>query len=214
MDPSLIDRFYAALALDPDRMRTPAGPDVPLDMLTGDKEPPPWVRWRVVPGRLAGETFRKWEEEHGVHLPESFREWFLARHTLTLDCGILRLACSPSNKPFADLDELLEWDEEPIRSRQIFPIGDESLYNAGPLCLDLREKREEPPVVYWNANAEEISAPVFSSFPKLLELTAFAMETGLKLFNDEALLAQFLALDPEGAGGPGKAYWRDDGLPD
>ena len=212
--PALLDRFYAAFALNPDRLRIPRGPDVPLDMLTGDKEPPPWLSWRVVPGRLARDTFKDWEDDHGLHLPESFRVWFLARHTLSVNCGILRLACSPSNKPFADLDELLEWDEPPIRAREIFPIGDEAMYNAGPLCLDLREKGKEPPVVYWNANAEVISAPVFSSFPKLLELAAFAMEKELKIFNDEALLAQFLALDPEGAGGPGKAYWRDDGLED
>jgi hypothetical protein len=210
MDPSLIERFYAAFSLNPARLRTPRLPDVPLDMLTGDKEEPPWVSWRLVPGRLAPATFKKWEDERGLHLPESFTEWFLARHTLAVDCGYVRLACSPSNKPFADLEELLEWDEPPIRAREIFPIGDEALYDSGPLCLDLRAKVEEPPVVYWNADAGMISPPVFSSFPKLLELTAFAMEKGLKMYEEESLLEEFLALDPTGAGGPGKSYWKGD----
>ncbi len=212
MDSSLITRFFTAFAANPDHLRIPRGPDVPLDMLTEEKLPPPWVRWKFVPSRLAPTTFQEWEDDHGVHLPESFRSFFLTYHTLQLDCSIVRLACSPSNKPFADLDELLEWDEPPIRDRQIFPIGDEALGNAGPLCLDLRGKSEEPPVVYWDAEREEISAPIFSSFPRLLELTTFAMATELRLFEQEALLAQFLAMDPEGAGGPGLKYWQGDGV--
>ncbi len=212
MDSALIARFFAAFAANPDRLRIPRGPDLPPDMLAEEKLPPPWVRWKLVPSRLAPAKFKDWEDDHGLHLPESFRAFFLTHHSLQLDCAIVRLACSPSNKPFADLDELLEWDEPPIRARQIFPIGDEALGHAGPLCLDLREKVEEPPVVYWDAEAEEISAPIFSSFPKLLELTAYALETELKLFEDDALMQTFLGLDPEGAGGPGKAYWTGDGL--
>lgn len=209
MDPTLVDRFYAALAINSDRLRIPRGPDLPPDMLSDERLPPPWVRWKVIPGRVSRSAFRDWLNDRGLHLPDDFRDWFLARHTLQVDCGILRLAASPSNKPFADLEELLEWDEPPIRSKQIFPIGDEALFNAGPLCLDLREK-SACPVVYWDAEAQEISAPVFSSFAKLLELAAFAMETELRLFEDAALMEQFLALDPAGAGGPGAVYWRGD----
>ncbi|MCE9583439.1 MAG: SMI1/KNR4 family protein [Planctomycetes bacterium] len=210
MDPTLIDRFFDAYALNPDRLRIPRGPDLPQDMMAEEKLPPPFTRWKIVKSRLARSTFNDWEEEHGFHLPESFRGWFLARHTLSLACGIVRLACSPSNKPFADLDELLEWDEPLIRAKQLFPIGDEALFDAGPLCLDLRVKGGEPPVVFWNAEEETVTAPIFSSFPKLLELTAFAMEGDLKVFGDDAQLAQFLALDSEGAGGPGRPYWAGE----
>jgi len=206
---ALIDRFFEAFQRDPARLLIPRIPDLPRDMLAAETAPPPWAAWQVVPGRVSVQTWREWEEAHGVHLPESFQNFFLSRHTLSLDCGLLRLACSPSNSPFSDLEELLEWDVAEIRNRQIFPIGDETLRDAGPLCLDLRDRKAEPPVVYWDGNSETIPPPVFSSFPKLLECLAFALENDLNVLQDEALLEQYLALDPEGAGGTGRPYWRE-----
>jgi hypothetical protein len=149
---------------------------------------------------------RQWEEAHGWRLPELFTGWLRSRHTLQVDCGILRLACSPPATPFADLEELLEWDAPPIRARQLFPIGDEQVLNAGPLCLDMR-KKGEPAVVYWDAGEEQVSATVFSSFEALLRGATYAMEHPGTLQDGQAL-EEFLALDPDGAGGPGAAYWR------
>ncbi|MBI2922102.1 MAG: hypothetical protein HYY18_13700 [Planctomycetes bacterium] len=210
----LIDRFYAAFERDPDRLRIPRAQDFPSAMLGDAPVTPPWTSWKLIPGGVSLPAFRQWEDAHGVRLPDSFRTWFLARHTLSLDCGLLRLAVSPSNKPFADLEELLEWEVPMIRTRQLFPIGDEGLRDAGPLCLDLRERHPEPPVVFWDADEEQVSPVVFSGFAKLLEGAAFAMEHDLAIFDDPALMDAFLALDPGGAGGPGAAYWRGEDVLD
>lgn len=203
----LVERFYAALERDPRRFRVPRTQDLPGDMLTDERLEPPWVAWRPVPGRVSEATWKQWCDDRGLRLPASFRDWFLARHTLQVDCGFLRLACSPSNRPFADLEELLEWDIPQIRAKQLFPIGDEGVRDFGPLCLDLRARTAEPPVVYWDSSDESIGPPIFSSFPKLLELASFAMENDLQLWDDDGLLSEFLALDRDGAGGPGRPYW-------
>lgn len=204
---SLVDRFWSAFERDPDRRRVPRSPDIPGDMLDEERLLPPWVRWKVVPGRTSRQAFKEWQDNLGLHLPDAFRDWFLSRHTLQVDCGFLRLAASPSNKPFGDLEELLEWDIPLFRTKQLFPIGDEALGDAGPLCLDLREKGE-PAIVYWDAGPETVSPAIFSSFGKLLELSAAAMESDADVFEDEALLGNWLALDTSGAGGPGLSYWR------
>lgn len=210
----LIERFYRAFERDPGRLRIPRTQDLPSAMLGEEPVPPPWVSWKVIPGGVSISACRQWEDAHGVRLPDSFRTWFLARHTLALDCGLFRLAVSPSNRPFADLEELLEWEVPLIRTRQLFPIGDEGLRDAGPLCLDLRERKPEPPVVFWDADEDRVSPVIFSGFAKLLEGVAFAMENDLAVFEDPALMDAFLALDPEGAGGPGAAYWRGEDVLD
>jgi hypothetical protein len=202
----VIDRFWKAFLLDPARRRIPRTQEVPPEMLEDEVLDPPWCRWRLMNGRTSRAAVKEWEESLGWRLPGVFWDWFLSKQTLQVDCGILRLACAPPATPFSDLEELLEWDLPLIRTKQLFPIGDEGLRNAGPVCLDLRAKAEAP-VVYWDGWDEAVSEPIFSSFERLLEGAAFAMENPDVLRN-ATLLDGFLALDPEGAGRTGEEYWR------
>ncbi|NUN49096.1 MAG: SMI1/KNR4 family protein [Candidatus Brocadiae bacterium] len=207
---ALHDRFFAAFARDPQRLRVARSPDLPPDMLSDERVAPPWVVWKLLPGRHALQVYRDWEERNGWRLPESFRAFLMARQTLRLDCGIARLVASPSHAPFLDLEELMEWDVPLIRAKKLLPVGDEAIGEVGPLCLDLRERTPEPPVVYCDAAEDTVSPPIWSSLPKMLEGLSFAMENDLRLWEDERLLEAFLALDPAGAGGPGREYWSRD----
>ena len=96
--------------------------------------------------------------------------------------------------------------------------------NAGPVCFDTRHRAADGdcPVVFWDhewvATDKEVQ-PMFSSCRKMFECLSLVAATDFSFiyhFDDDdssllpqkrELLAQFLSLDPEGAGGPAREYW-------
>jgi len=131
-----------------------------------------------------------------------------------VDVGIAGLPACPLNNPLKDLKyQVVESGYYSKRCKELglIPFGDEKLMDAGPLCFDTREpvRDDEWPVVYWDheydQTSEEIGPRIFSSFSKLIKCcTHFLQEN--KSARD--LVRDLYRIDPEGAGGPGRAYWE------
>lgn len=110
----------------------------------------------------------------------------------------------------------------------LIPFANESRIDAGAVCFDTRLRLEngDCPVVFWDYMAatdsgEEIN-PMFSSGEAMFRCLNFMAAAPIDfLFHDEEnepgnlelkqkLMAEFLALDPTGAGGAARDYWTMD----
>jgi hypothetical protein len=113
----------------------------------------------------------------------------------------------------------------------LVPFADERFADAGPVCFDTRSPVADAdyPVVLWDhefvGTAEEIR-PLFSSTTAMFRCLVFLVEheLGNQLFwrddtdsqelvaAKEVALKQFLDLDPQGAGGPGRSWFTCWGI--
>jgi hypothetical protein len=164
-------------------------------------------------------------------MPPSFKEWYGAFFTLDMDISVIRLPANPSSAPLQPLEELTAESDpvyEAARSLGLIPFGDEAMMDAGPLCFDGRGGSDPDrwPVTYWDHEWEgtdqQIGPPIFSSFEKLIECCTHYMNAAADAKasptsdggeEDDPVKARgewissMIALDPNGAGGPGRAYW-------
>jgi len=116
------------------------------------------------------------------------------------------------------------WQTERILGAGLLPFGSEALMDAGPVCFDTRHRdaNGDCPVVYWDhewVGTEKEVGIMFSSSAKMfVSLTMVARsdvgfvihidgDDPLLLPRKRSLLMEFLAVDPAGAGGPGREYW-------
>jgi hypothetical protein len=96
--------------------------------------------------------------------------------------------------------------------------------DAGPVCFDTKRGNTagDYPVVFWDhewVGTENEVRPIFSSCAKMFEcLSIVATNDFSFIHHDDSedmallpqkrlLLAEFLHVDPEGAGGPARDYW-------
>ena len=215
MTDSLKD-FFAVYTTRFSPLRCVFTPDLPPEMLVSQRpDASGWVEWRMLPQPCQNPiNFALLENEAASRLPKSFKAWFQNYYTLDVDVGIVRLPACPLNNPLKDLKyQVVESGYYSKRCKELglIPFGDEKLIDAGPLCFDTREpvRDDEWPVVYWDheydQTSEEIGPRIFSSFPKLIKCcTHFLQEN--KSARD--LVRDLYRIDPEGAGGPGRAYWE------
>lgn len=173
----------------------------------------PGFKWKLLPGTLTTDDYKKVEAKFNAKFPDNFIEWHKRYFFEDGDCSIIRLPPSLSTKPLAQLIDKLDW----VIPEQLIPLGlipfaDEG-NDAGPLVFDTRNtsyKKDFPIRVYdheYGGDLDGLSEIIFSSFDKLLEcLTHFLIETTTKESFD--VIPDFYIIDPGGAGSTGKLYWE------
>jgi hypothetical protein len=192
-----------------------------------DEESEGWIEWRLIPCEGACDpVLRDLERACRVVLPPSFRRWYGSYYTLDMDVSVVRLPENPSNDPGGPLRRLLTNPAfREVRDLGLMPFGDEARGDAGPLCFDARGGGDPDawPVTFWDherAGMDQAIGPImFSSFDRLLigctaymhqfeQLKGAIAQRGRWTSQDHRDCTQALmAADPEGAGGPGRAYW-------
>jgi len=181
-----------------------------------------WVGWRPTPSTVTDADLDALEAETGLAFPPHYRDLLKYRHFVELT------ATGVSFEPHLchNWRDTLRaayfrsWPRERILDVGLLPIGSETMMDAGPVCFDTRHRTSDGdcPVVFWdhewNGTVKEVQ-PMFSCSYKMFECLSLDAATDLGSHRDDTsllpqkqeLLRRFLALDPDGAGGPAREYW-------
>ncbi len=198
-----------------------------------DRSIPPvddWIGWKAIPTTISDADLDALEREAGLEFPPLYRDFLRYRHFVDLTETGVRFERHISDEWQARLRELYSYSRKYMLDVGLLPFGWESFMDAGDACFDTRFRLPDGdcPVVFWDhewiGTPKEIGA-LFSSSRKMFEcLYMFAANDLDFIYHDptddddallprkRALLAQFLAIDPEGAGGPARDYWTAWGL--
>lgn len=187
--------------------------EVPREMMQSDIDKEGWYEWKLLPGTLEVEDYKKIESHYNVILPDNFIEWHRRYFFEDGDCSIIRLPSSTPTRPLKEISKNLDWHIP----KQLIPLGlipfAEEGNDTGPLVFDSRgiSSRTDFPIrVYdheYHGDLNGLSDIIFSSFDKLLEcLTHFLKETKEK--KSFEVLPHFYSIDPKGAGSTGRSYWK------
>jgi hypothetical protein len=205
----------------PDRMRDPSAPPT-----SGG-----WIGWRPVPSTATDEDLDSLERETGLAFPPLYREFLQYQHFVGLTERGLRFEghlCDGWQDTLRNA-YFESWLPERIVKVGLLPFGNETLMDAGPVCFDTRRRGPDgdSPVVFWDhelVGTEHEVRPMFSSCRKMFECLSLVAATDFDFIHhdeddDQSLLpqkreamARFLALDPEGAGGPAATHWTSWGV--
>jgi hypothetical protein len=210
--------------------RMAPGP-VPPEMLDPTVTPQDgWVGWKPVPSTVTDADLNSLEAEYRFRYPPLYRELLQTVHYFELTWIGFHFVPHVVGLWRQELVRLYRaCAGDRILGRGLLPFGSESSLDAGPACFDTRYRRPDGdcPIVFWDhewiGSDREIS-PLFSSSERMFRCLTFAAEAPIPftyrasedppslVAEKRALMAQFLALDPDGAGGPARAYWTAGGL--
>jgi hypothetical protein len=218
----------AALAQDHgfDWMCTP-DPDVPPAMADASREAEDddWQPWKAVPSTVGDADLDRLEGILQLRFPPSYRAFLMYRHFYELTEGGVRFEEHVVGRWEDALRALYaSWDPARIVGMGLIPFGAETFMDAGPVCFDTRRRGDdgECPVVFWDHEAvgtENEVRPLFSSSATMFRALRFLAENGTgflrhresdgpEAVSEKArLMRRFLAIDPDGAGGPARGYW-------
>jgi len=190
-----------------------------------------WVGWRAIPSTVGDADLDALERETKLAFPPLYREFLKYRHFVTLTERGLRFERHLNQGWRENLRRIYfaSWPRARIVDIGLLPFGSESQMDAGPVCFDTRHRTADGdcPIVFWDHEwVDTVSEvrPMFSSTAKMFQcLMAFASTDVNFMSHDEddacsslplkrALLADFLAMDPAGAGGPARSYWTSWGV--
>lgn len=224
-----VDRAIAQLRRL-DRMRVPAR----LPEAMRDESIPPsndWIGWKPVPSTVSDVDLDALEHETRRKFPPLYRDFLKYLHFVELDSFGFTFEPHMSHNWKEVLREsyFRGWPRERILDVGLIPFGEEAQMDAGPTCFDTRRRlaNGDCPVVFWDhewVSSDQEIKPLFSSSAKMFECLAFAAATDLYfiatlegdddviLERKSELLSQFLAIDPDGAGGPALDYWTCGGI--
>jgi hypothetical protein len=185
-----------------------------------------WIGWRPVPSTVTDTDLDQLQRETGLAFPPLYRDFLKYRHFVSLtETGMRFERHLPHDwQERLRAEYFQSWSRERILDIGLLPFGDESFMDAGPVCFDTRRRAADgdAPVVFWDhewVGTEKEVRPMFSSCRKMFECLSLVAVTDLDfIYHDEdddpavlprkaELLARFLALDPDGAGGPAADYW-------
>ena len=221
-------RDYVDAALHPRLagMRSTPDPYMPAAMYDSSRmQTDDWRPWKPVPSTVTDEQLDRLEEEIGLRFPPSYRTLLKYKHFYALTEGGLRFERHVIGRWEDTLLAAYDsWDPERIVGAGLIPFGSESFMDAGPVCFDTGNRLPdgECPVVYWDhewIGTEKEVQPMFSSSLKMFEALRFLAENGWAFFHHDekdrpadvakkvGMVRRFLAIDPEGAGGPAREYW-------
>jgi hypothetical protein len=185
---------------------------VPKEMMASPVDQDGWYEWKLIPGTLTADDYKKVEATFGAIFPDNFIEWHKRYFFEDGDCSIIRLPQSLPTRPLEEIINNLNWDIP----QQLIPLGlipfAEDGNDEGPLVFDTRNKDDKvdfPIRVYdheYGGDLDGLSEIIFSSFNKMLEcVTHFLIETKTRKRFD--VIPEFCSIDPNGAGSTGKSYW-------
>lgn len=187
--------------------------DVPKEMIASEVNKNGWYEWKLIPGSLSNDDYKKVAAEFGTSLPVSFIEWHKRYFFADCDCSIVRLPHSLPSQPLTEITANLDWYlPEQLIPLGLIPFGNEG-NDTGPLVFDTRssvETNDYPIRVYdheYDGDLDGLSEIIFSSFNKMLAcLTHFLNETNTR--KNFEVIADFYTIDPNGAGSTGQSYWE------
>jgi hypothetical protein len=185
-----------------------------------------WVGWRPIPSTVTDADLDALEGETGLAFPPLYRDFLQYRHFVDLtETGVRfeRHLCSDWRETLRKA-YFRSWPRERVLSVGLLPFGDEAFMDAGPVCFDTRRRAADGdcPVVFWDhewVGTKKEVRQMFSGCRKMFECLALVAATDVRFIyhgdDDDAsllpqkreLLARFLSLDPNGAGGPAREYW-------
>ncbi|WP_316800174.1 SMI1/KNR4 family protein [Pedobacter frigidisoli] len=205
-----IDQFFKAYCRI--GMRSVYTDSVPKEMIGSELDKEGWYEWKLIPGTLTSDNYKKVETKFKVKFPENFIQWHKRYFFADCDCSTIRLPYSLPTKPLEQVIDNLNWDvAEQLILLGLIPFADDG-NDAGPLVFDTRNannKEDFPIRVYdheYGGDLDGLNEIVFSSFEKMLEcLTHFLTET--KTRKSFEVIPGFYTIDPKGAGSTGKSYW-------
>ena len=166
------------------------------------------------------------ERETGLPFPPSYRDFLKYLHFIDLtEVGVRfeRHMCHNWRETLR-AKYFHSWPRERILEAGLLPFGDEAQLDAGPACFDTRHRLADGdcPVVFWDhewRGTDKEIRRLFSSSAKMFECLTVVARTDIDFphrdSNDDTallaekrdLLAQFLSIDPGGAGGVARSYW-------
>jgi SMI1/KNR4 family protein SUKH-1 len=190
-----------------------------------------WVGWRAIPSTVTDADLDALERETGLTYPPLYRDFLQYLHFVDLTERGLRFEPHRCH----DWRETLRaayfrsWLRERILDVGLLPFGSEAMMDAGPACFDTRRRMADGDcaVVFWDhewVGTDKEVQPMFSSSRKMFECLALIASVDFDFFYDvgdedssllpqkRELLAKFLSLDQDGAGGPARAYWTSWGV--
>jgi hypothetical protein len=199
----------------PEQMRDPSIP--PSD---------DWVGWKPILSAVSDTDLDALERETGLPFPPLYREFLKYQHFVALTEEGVRFEphlCGDWRETLRKA-YFRSWPRERILDVGLLPFGDEALMDAGPVCFDTRRRAADGdcPVVFWDhewVGTKKEVQQMFSGCRKMFECLSLVASTGVRFIYHDAdddpsllpqkreLLARFLSLDPDGAGGPAREYW-------
>jgi hypothetical protein len=190
-----------------------------------------WVGWKAIPSTVTNAQLNALEEETGLAFPPHYREFLCYQHFVGLTERGLRFEPHLCDEWAIALRKLYfqSWRRDRILDVGLLPFGSESLMDAGPVCFDTRCRTSsgDCPVVYWDhdfVGTEKEVGVLFSATAKMFACLCLVAGNDVDfIYHDDdddpsllprkrGLLAEFLRLDPAGAGGPGRDYWTSWGV--
>lgn len=207
-------------------------PNMPAEMR--DSENPPmddWLAWKPIPSSVTDEDIIELETHFGGNLPAEYIALLKYVHFYDLtEHGVRfeRHIVGEWKKRLIDRYDTYQADFP--NGSHLVPFGDETFMDAGPVCFDFknRHRNGDCPVVFWDhewSNTEKEIRPLFSSAHKMFESLHLVAASRINfcyhdpdydaadvLPHKQLLLSDFLAIDPDGAGGPAREYWTSWGV--
>lgn len=193
MTSTLIDQFFEAYMLYANETR---GQD---------------AQWRYLPSTRGEKNYSALEQELGIVLPDSYKQWHGQYDFPKIEFPMLNLF--GSNRNLSLLASEYDWDLPPLLAgNQLYIFGDEA-NDVGPLVFDGRDAtpgNEFPIRVYdhefIDGEPEALSEIIFSSFTKMVECLLHYIKASPESGHGTSI-RQFYDIDPEGAGSQGREYW-------
>lgn len=184
-----------------------------------------WSTWKPIKSKVTDEELDELEEFLELKYPPAYRQFLKTSHFYGLSEHGVDFGRHPVDTWRDVLTDLYSAaDPERTISAGLIPFGRECFEDAGFVCFDTRARSSDGdcPVVYWDRSRVGSTAeinPMFSSSTKMFECLLFAAKQDVDFMypseeDDEATLAKkrkimadFLAIDPAGAGKAARKYW-------
>jgi|GEM_PF-676873 hypothetical protein len=226
---------YVEAALDSlrrnDLMQCP-DPRMPAEMRDHTRQASSdWLPWQAIASSVTDQDIADLETHFGGSLPPHYVTFLKYRHFYGLtECGV-RFERHIIGRWKEDLLILYDKYKPHFPSNShLVPFGYETFMDAGPVCFDFRSRTTngDCSIVIWDhewVGTDQEVKPLFSSTQKMFESLIFVAnaeigfvygdpdeDTEQELVHKGHLLAQFLSIDPDGAGGPARDYWTSWGV--
>lgn len=208
-------------------MKHPGVPDVMRD----DSVPQTsdWMTWKPIPSTVTDAELDDLERYAGLPFPPLYRDLLKYVHFFDLTERGVRFQRHLPGEWDTSLRKIYLHCRDRIMDVGLLPFGDETPMDAGPVCFDTTRFNEsgDCPSVFWDhewVGTDKEVNPLFSSTQKMFECLTFVANNDVNFFShfdddDPAqlpikreLLAEFLKIDPNGAGGPGRDHWTFSGV--
>ena len=228
-EPSIATRYVDAAIENlrrHDFLRCP-DPSMPAGMRDPDNPPmDDWLAWKPIQSTVTDDDINDLHAHFGGELPTSYIAFLKHVHFYDLtERGVRFERHIVGEWKKRLIDRYDTYQQHFPDGSHLIPSGDESFMDAGPVCFDFQDRHADGDcsVVFWDhewVNTDKEIRPLFSSAFKMFESLLLVATSDINFcYHDpdhdsvgllpqkQQLLAEFLAIDTNGAGGPARDYW-------